>query len=81
MLYYTDRSNTNTVKVLTKNSANAVIRGLVFSPTFKSDGTPNNSLINVILKIDDNGYSGISTNSLNNPAIVWRTFSVNMRNN
>jgi hypothetical protein len=60
-----------------QSTPGAVIRRVCFWPSLKKDGTPDNSLINVSITADDNGSSG---RPLPNPANVWRTFTVRMRN-
>ena len=79
VLYYPNRSLPNTAIVLVKNQPSVVVRQVCFSPSLKTDGTPDNSLINVLIKLDDNGSSGRTVTP--NPASIWRTFSVRMRNN
>ena len=59
------------------NSANAVLRKLYFFPSLNFDGSANNSLVNVVFQMDDNGFS--QQNSTNNVANIFRSFSVQMR--
>jgi len=79
VLYYPNRSATNTAITMIGNGSGVVIRQVCFSPSLKSDGSPDNALINVLIKLDDNGASGRTV--MPNPASIWRSFSVRMRNN
>jgi hypothetical protein len=75
-------SGTNALLNLAQLNTHAVVRALRFSPSLKNDGTVDNSLVNIFIEMDDNGYSMRSGSShSDNPAYVWRTFSVKMRNN
>jgi hypothetical protein len=78
MVYYPNRLATNTAIVIFQKQPNLVLRQACFSPTLKLDGTPDNSLINVLFNLDDNKASGRTATP--NPASIWRTFSVRMRN-
>jgi len=69
---------TNSPVVLIQTNSHQALRLLAFSPSIKPDGRTDNALVNVILKLDDNGSSGRGTA---NPANVCRTFAVRMRNN
>jgi hypothetical protein len=60
------------------NSAAAVLTELYFSASFNLDGSQNNSLVNVVFQMNDNGFS--QQNPSNNPASILRNFSVQMRN-
>jgi hypothetical protein len=60
------------------NSAAAVLTELYFSTSFNLDGSQNNSLLNVVFQMNDNGFS--RQNPTNNPASLFRNFSVQMRN-
>ena len=48
-------------------------KGIAFNP----DGSQDNSLVNVMIQMDDNGYS--HQNPINNPASIYRAFSIKMR--
>lgn len=78
VIYNPNRSSTNPAVVLIQTNGHRALRLLAFSPSVKPDGRTDNALVNVVLKIDDNGSSG--RNSAN-PANVQRTFAVRMRNN
>jgi len=78
VLFYANRTLTNAATMIIKNQRNLAVRQACFSPSLKLDGTTDNSLINVLLRLDDNGASGRTLSP--NPASVWRTFSVRMRN-
>ena len=78
VMYYLDRSLPNTAILIVQNQSNMVVRQVCFSPSLKMDGTPDNALINVLIQLDDNGSSGRTVTP--NPASIWRTFSVRMRN-
>jgi prepilin-type N-terminal cleavage/methylation domain-containing protein len=60
------------------NCASVVLTELCFSTSFNLDGSLNNSLVNVLIQMNDNGYS--QQNPSNNPASIYRNFSVQMRN-
>jgi len=80
--YKTNYASPNSMLVLAATNANSTIRLLTFQPSVKPDGTPDNSLVNVLLQVDDNGSAGrFGANRSNNPAVVWRSFAVKMRNN
>jgi prepilin-type N-terminal cleavage/methylation domain-containing protein len=79
VLYYPNRLLPDTAIVMMQNQSNVVVRQVNFSPSLKMDGTVDNALINVLIQLDDNGCSGRSV--MPNPASIWRTFSVRMRNN
>ncbi|HUD45482.1 MAG TPA: prepilin-type N-terminal cleavage/methylation domain-containing protein [Candidatus Baltobacteraceae bacterium] len=78
MVYTTNILTPLIQTVWMSNSANASLTKCWFSPSFNLDGSQNNSLVNVCLQMDDNGYSQQTPN--NNPASVYRNFSVQMRN-
>jgi prepilin-type N-terminal cleavage/methylation domain-containing protein len=60
------------------NNASAVITELCFSTSWNLDGSQNGSLVNVLLQMNDHGFS--QQNPANNPASIYRNFSVQMRN-
>src|SRR5580658_6834930 len=60
------------------NNTSAVVTQLCFSTSFDLDGSVNASLVNVLLQMNDNGFS--QQNPANNPASIYRNFSVQMRN-
>jgi prepilin-type N-terminal cleavage/methylation domain-containing protein len=60
------------------NNASAALTELYFSTSFNPDGSQNSSLVNVGFQMNDNGFS--QRNPTNNPAGIFRTFSVQMRN-
>jgi type II secretory pathway pseudopilin PulG len=60
------------------NSTSAALTALYFWGSYNLDGSHNNSLINVAFEMSDNGFSQHSPT--NNPANVFRSFSVQMRN-
>jgi len=59
------------------NNTGVVLRKLYFSNSQNLDGSQNNSLVNVLFEMDDNGYS--KQNATNNIASIQRSFSVQMR--
>jgi hypothetical protein len=65
--------------LLTSRTSAFVLRNLCFKPSIKADSTVDNSFVNVLIDLDDNGSSGRRASV--NPAHVQRTFSVKMRNN
>lgn len=78
-VFLANRNQTGTQQVLMHSRSNSVmLRNLCFFPSMKSDSTPDNSLINVVIEVDDAGSSRRNTTC--NPARVQRTFSVKMRN-
>jgi prepilin-type N-terminal cleavage/methylation domain-containing protein len=79
VLYKPNREATTGQVVLMQNSRNVCLRMLCFSPSLKADGTPDNALVNVFFKMDDQGFSRRPANQ--NPASICRSFSVRMRNN
>jgi prepilin-type N-terminal cleavage/methylation domain-containing protein len=82
VLYNSNLSSTNAPAILVQTNSRAVVRVLSFSPSLKTDGTADNALVNVLIEMDDNGSSGrFGTSHSNNPANVWRSFAVKMRNN
>lgn len=81
MLYFKDASNTNSenATVLLQSKVGSYrLREACFFPSLKIDGTPDNSLVNVILVLDDDGSS--RSRPTGNPISVERTFSVRLRN-
>jgi type II secretory pathway pseudopilin PulG len=82
VLYNSNLASTNAATFLVKTNSCAMVRLLSFSPSLKTDGTPDNALVNVLIKMDDNSSSRrFGSSRSNNPAIVWRSFAVKMRNN
>jgi prepilin-type N-terminal cleavage/methylation domain-containing protein len=68
----------STQAVWMSNSTTAVLTGFCMSSSFNLDGSQNNSLVNVSFQMNDNGFS--RQNPVNNPASIYRNFSVQMRN-
>jgi hypothetical protein len=60
------------------NSSTAALTEFCFTSSYNPDGSQNNSLVNVIFQMSDNGFS--QQNPVNNPASLYRNFSVQMRN-
>jgi hypothetical protein len=60
------------------NSSTAILTEFYFTTSFNLDGSQNNSLVNVVFQMNDNGFS--QQNPTNNPASIFRNFSVLMRN-
>ena len=60
------------------NSPTVVLSKLLFNTSFNLDGSVSSSLVNVLFQMNDNGFSqrGVT----NNPASIYRNFSVQMRN-
>jgi type II secretory pathway pseudopilin PulG len=79
VVFVPDMTQASTKVFWATNSKYCVVRNLCFQGSQNMDGSPNNALVNVILQMDDNGYSVESTNS--NASIVYRTFSVLMKAN
>jgi prepilin-type N-terminal cleavage/methylation domain-containing protein len=59
------------------NSATAALTKFCLSSSFNLDGSKNNSLVNVLFQMNDNGFS--QQNPVN-PTSIYRNFSVQMRN-
>jgi hypothetical protein len=79
-VYLPNRSISSTSQLFMNSRSNVVVlRNLCFFPSFKQDGTPDNSLVNVVVEVDDAGYARRSGSV--NPARIQRTFAVKMRNN
>ncbi len=79
VLYKPNRGTTAGQIMLMQNGGNVALRILCFSPSLKTDGTPDNALVNVFFKMDDQGFSRRPADQ--NPASICRSFSVRMRNN
>ena len=78
--YRTNRTQTASEQVIMRSRTNVVVlRNLCFFPSLKSDGTLDNSLVNVVFDLDEDGASGRHANTT--PARIQRTFAVKMRNN
>jgi type II secretory pathway pseudopilin PulG len=60
------------------NSTSVALTELYFSTSFNLDGSQNNSLVNVVFQMNDNGFS--QQGAVNNPTSLMRNFSVQMRN-
>ncbi len=76
---YTPNTGIPTAQVIwMTNNVSASLTELYFSTSWNMDGSQNNSLITVTFQMTDNGFS--QHNPTNNPANVYRTFSVQMRN-
>jgi hypothetical protein len=81
VVHYPNFANTNNPDLLLATNSSLALRRVDFLPSLKPDGTPDTSLINVTIDVDDNGYSQRQLyNASTNPATLWRTFSVKMRN-
>jgi hypothetical protein len=79
-MYDPDRAVSGNEQVLlATNPSSFVLRNVCFFPSLKADGTPENSLVNVVIELDDNGSSGRNAGG-SNPARVQRSFAVKMRN-
>jgi len=78
VIYTPNVSAPSTQLVWMSNSATAALTQFCFSTSFNLDGSQNNSLVNVLFQMNDNGYS--QRNPANNPADIYRNFSVQMRN-
>ena len=78
VIYIPDMSTPTQQIVWMTNSPTIGLHQLFFNTTFNPDGSMNSSLVNVCFQMDDNGYS--QQNPTNNPANIYRRFSVQMRN-
>jgi prepilin-type N-terminal cleavage/methylation domain-containing protein len=63
--------------ILNPTNSAVALRQLYFNRSFNLDGSVNASLVNVCFAMDDNGAGRHSPT--NNPASIYRTFSVRMR--
>lgn len=78
--YRTNRSQTASEQVVMRSRTNVVVlRNLCFFPSVKSDGALDNSLVNVVFDLDEDGASRRQASTT--PARIQRTFAVKMRNN
>jgi prepilin-type N-terminal cleavage/methylation domain-containing protein len=76
---YTTNILANTAQIVwMSNSPTAALTQFGLTASFNLDGSQNNSLVNVMFQMSDNGYS--QQNPTNNPASIYRNFSVQMRN-
>jgi prepilin-type N-terminal cleavage/methylation domain-containing protein len=78
VIYTPNLLTPSTQMVWMTNTATAALTKLYFSSSFNLDGSQNNSLVNVVFQMNDNGFS--QQNPTNNPASIFRNFSVQMRN-
>ncbi len=78
VLYTPNVLTPSTQQLWMTNSQTAALTNLCFSTSFNPDGSKNSSLVNVRFQMDDRGYS--QSNPTNNPASIYRSFSVQMRN-
>jgi hypothetical protein len=78
VIYTTNVLTPSVQTVWMSNNTAAVLSELYFSSSFNLDGSQNNSLVNVFFQMNDNGFSQQSP--YNNPASIYRNFSVQMRN-
>jgi len=76
---YTPNVSTPSIQtVWMSNSSTVMLTELYFNTSYNLDGSQNNSLVNVVFQMNDNGFSQQSPT--NNPASIFRNFSVLMRN-
>ena len=76
---YTPNVSTPSIQtVWMSNSSTVMLTELYFNTSYNLDGSQNNSLVNVVFQMNDNGFSQQSPT--NNPASIFRNFSVQMRN-
>jgi hypothetical protein len=59
------------------NGPTVALQNLCFSTSFNMDGSQDSSLVNVLFQMSDNGFS--QQNPTNNPASIYRSFSIQMR--
>ncbi len=78
VIYTPDITNPSAQNQWITNNASAVVTELCFTTSLNLDGSVNASLVNVVLQMNDNGFS--RQNPANNPASIYRNFSVQMRN-
>jgi len=60
------------------NTPTASLTQCYFNTSSNPDSAANNSLVNVVFQMNDNGFSQQGT--VNNPTTIFRNFSVQMRN-
>jgi hypothetical protein len=76
---YTPNVTTPSIQMVwMSNTVSTVLTEFYFTSSLNLDGSQNNSLVNVFFQMNDNGFSMQPTN--NNPASIFRNFSVQMRN-
>jgi prepilin-type N-terminal cleavage/methylation domain-containing protein len=78
VLYTSNTLTPSTQTLWMTNSAAVALTEFYFSTSLNLDGSQNNSLVNVVFQMNDNGFSQQSP--VNNPASIMRNFSVQMRN-
>jgi prepilin-type N-terminal cleavage/methylation domain-containing protein len=78
VIYTSNILNLSSQTVWMSNSPTAQLTEFCFTSSFNPDGSKNNSLVNVLFEMNDNGFSQQNPN--NNPASIYRNFSVQMRN-
>jgi hypothetical protein len=78
VIYTPDITNPSVQTQWITNNASAAVTQLSFTTSLNMDGSLDASLVNVILQMNDNGFS--QQNPANNPASIYRNFSVQMRN-
>jgi hypothetical protein len=78
VIYTPDVTSPSVQTVWMNNSSTAVLSQFYFNTTLNLDGSLNGSLVNVTFQMNDNGFS--QQNPTNNPASIYRNFSVQMRN-
>jgi type II secretory pathway pseudopilin PulG len=78
VIYTPNVSIPSTRIVWMTNSATAVLTEFYITTSFNPDSSQNNSLVNVLFQMNDHGFSQQPAN--NNPASIFRNFSVQMRN-
>jgi len=76
--YTPDTAQPSVQSVWMTNTATVALTELCFSYSLNLDGSQNNSLVNVLLQMNDNGFS--QQNPSDNPASIYRNFSIQMRN-
>jgi prepilin-type N-terminal cleavage/methylation domain-containing protein len=71
-------SSSSTSVLWASSNSSAGLTQFYFTSSYNVDGSQNNSLVNVQFQMNDNGFSGPTVQ--NNAATLFRSFSVQMRN-
>lgn len=78
VVYTPNAANPSVQTVWMTNSTTKVLTQLLFNTSQNLDSSENNSLVNVTFAMNDNGFS--QQGSVNNPTYIYRSFSVQLRN-
>src|SRR5580704_9361658 len=74
VLYTSNTMAASSGTIWMTNSSSVALTELYFTTSYNLDGSQNNSLVNVVFQMNDNGFSQQSV--INNPTSIMRNFSV-----